>query len=209
MRVCAAARAGLAARGGCIVNTGVDAELLRRRAGARLQRQQGRRRAADQVAGDRLRRRRHPRQRGRAGLDRDAADRRRCRTIRRAPARSSRARRWAAGARRTTSPAPVCSSPAPAARFVTGAVLPVDGGYLICLTGRVDSMIVQLPGIQPEIAVPAHSRRRARLGAAGARRLVPAAAAQHRHRRLVQPAARAQERRAVAAPPSECGRPAT
>ena len=57
---------------------------------------------------------------------------------------------------------------------------------------KESSMIVQLPGIQPEIADPGHSRRRARLGAAGAGRLVPPAAAQHRDRQLVQPAARAQ-----------------
>ena len=43
------------------------------------------------------------------------------------------------------------------------------------------------------------SRRRARLGAASAGRVVPAAVAQHRDRRLVQPAARAPIGRAVAA----------
>ena len=53
------------------------------------------------------------------------------------------------------------------------------------------------------------SRRRARLGAAGAGRLVPAAAAQHRQRRLVQSAARAAARRAVAASPSDGSSSAT
>jgi hypothetical protein len=54
-------------------------------------------------------------------------------------------------------------------------------------------MIVQLPGIQPEIAIRP-SRRRTRVGAAGAAGVVPPAAAEHRDRQLVQPAAGAQER---------------
>ena len=41
-----------------------------------------------------------------------------------------------------------------AARFVTGVVLPVDGGYLDRLKESIP-MIVQLPGIQPEIAIQA------------------------------------------------------
>jgi 2,4'-dihydroxyacetophenone dioxygenase len=53
-------------------------------------------------------------------------------------------------------------------------------------------MIVQLPGIQPEIAMHRHARRRARVGAAGAGSVVPPAAAEHGDRQLVQPAARAQ-----------------
>ena len=70
MRVCAAARPLLAApSGGSIVNPASMLVLLRRRPGARLCGEQGRHRAADQVAGDRLRRRRHPgeRRRARAG----------------------------------------------------------------------------------------------------------------------------------------------
>ena len=111
MRVCAAARAGLKARRGCIVNTASMLQLLRRRPGAGLQRQQGRGGAAHQVAGHRLCGRRHPRQRGGAGLDRHAADAGaagRCRTL--APILA--ARRWAAGARRRTSPGRCCSWPA-------------------------------------------------------------------------------------------------
>jgi quercetin dioxygenase-like cupin family protein len=49
---------------------------------------------------------------------------------------------------------PVLFLASAAARFVTGVVLPVDGGYLISL--KESRMIVQLPGIQPEIADPGH-----------------------------------------------------
>ena len=48
-----------------------------------------------------------------------------------APARSSRARRWGAGASRRMWRAWWRSCVSDAARFVTGAVLPVDGGYLV------------------------------------------------------------------------------
>jgi NAD(P)-dependent dehydrogenase (short-subunit alcohol dehydrogenase family) len=56
--------------------------------------------------------------------------RRPCRTIPSAAARSCRAPPWAAGARRTRSRRARCSWPRPAARFVTGAILAIDGGYL-------------------------------------------------------------------------------
>ncbi len=75
MRLCTAARPGLAARKGCIVNT---ASMLSfffwRRPGARLQRQQGWRGAAHQIAGHCLRGGRHSGERGGTGLDRHAFD---------------------------------------------------------------------------------------------------------------------------------------
>ena len=74
MRTCTAARPLLAASRGCIVNTASMLSFFGRAAGSRLQRQQGRRRPAHQVPGDRLRRRRHPRERAGARLDRHAAD---------------------------------------------------------------------------------------------------------------------------------------
>ena len=71
-----------------------DAVDLRRRPGARLLGQQGRHRPADEVAGDRLRRRRDPRERRRPRVDRNAADRARSGRTRRARRRSSPARRF-------------------------------------------------------------------------------------------------------------------
>ena len=66
-------------------------------------------------------------------------------------------------------------------------------------------MIVQLPGIQPEIAIqaiPDDERVWVPQAPGG---LVPAAAAEHGDRQLVQPAARAQVGRAVAPHPSVVG----
>ena len=55
-------------------------------------------------------------------------------------------------------------------------------------------MIVQHPGIQPEIAIAAIPDDERVWVPQAPERLVPAAAAQHRDRQLVQPAARAQVR---------------
>ena len=96
---------------------------------ARLCREQGRRRPAHQVAGHRLCRRRHPRQRPRAGLDRNADDRRASRPTRPLRRRSSAARRWAAGAQPEDLAGGALFLCSPLAAFITGAILPVDGGY--------------------------------------------------------------------------------
>ena len=75
-------------------------------------------------------RRRDPRERGRPGLDRDAADRGAARDRAARATRSSPAPRSAAGASREDSSAPRPLPGSAAARFVTGEVLRVDGGYL-------------------------------------------------------------------------------
>ena len=184
----------------------LDAQLLRRRPGAGLQRQQGRRRAADQEPGDRLRGRRHPRQRRRARLDRDAAD----------PGAAGRpgalgadpgahAARPLGHARGRRRPGAVpgqrrgrASSPASCCRS-TAAISSPEGELHDRPTARHPAGDRR----------PGHPRRRARLGAAGARRLVPPAAAQHRHRQLVQPAARAQAPACCRATSIRPGSPAT
>ncbi len=73
MRVCAAPARSWPRRA-CNRQHRLDAVVLRRRPRAGLQRQQGRRGAADEVARHRLRAGRHPGERGGAGLDRHAAD---------------------------------------------------------------------------------------------------------------------------------------
>jgi NAD(P)-dependent dehydrogenase (short-subunit alcohol dehydrogenase family) len=127
-RVCSAARGRLAERGGAIVNL---ASMLSFFGGGLVPAYSAarRRRPSDEVARDRLCGRRHSRQRDRAGLDRDRADRA---AARRSGARPGDPRaplgRWG-------EPGDVAGAAlflaSPAAAFVTGVILPVDGGYLI------------------------------------------------------------------------------
>jgi NAD(P)-dependent dehydrogenase (short-subunit alcohol dehydrogenase family) len=130
MRVCTATRERLKASRGCIVNTASMLSFLRRRPGARLCGQQGRRRPAHQVAGDRLCARRHKSQRHRPRLDRHAAHA--------GPAGRPGARRPHPGAhahgalghaqrRGRGGDVPLHAG----GRFMTGVILPVDGGYMV------------------------------------------------------------------------------
>ena len=144
-------------RGGCIVNT---ASMLSFFGGALVpgySREQGRRGAADQVAGHRLCGRRHPRQRDRARLDRHALTQ----ALQDDPARAEAilARTpLGAGDDRTTSPA-VLFLASPAARLrhrrhpARRRRLPDH-----LTTTRPSNARQQLPGIRPEIAIAGDSR---------------------------------------------------
>jgi NAD(P)-dependent dehydrogenase (short-subunit alcohol dehydrogenase family) len=115
--------------GGCIVNT---ASMLSFFGGGLVpgQRQQGRRGAADQVAGHRLCGRRHPRQCGGAGLIATLLTQ----ALQDDPARAgpilarTPLNRWGRPEDIGNVVAFLCS---PAASFMTGTIIPVDGGYLV------------------------------------------------------------------------------
>ena len=108
----------------------VAAELPGRHQRARLHGGQVRHRRPDQGARQRVGAARRERQRDRARLHRDRQHRRRCAPIPTARARSSSASPPAAGATPTTSPERRSSSRRRASDYVSGIVLPVDGGWL-------------------------------------------------------------------------------
>ena len=128
MRVCVAAKPRFRKRA-APSSTWLRCDLLRRGARTGLRSSKGGVAAADQIAGRRLGARRHPRQRRRTGLDRDTAM---TQALRDDPAREEPilARtpmgRWGEPATWRSGAVPVLAR----RRFVTGVVLPVDGGYL-------------------------------------------------------------------------------
>ena len=108
----------------------LDVLLFRRPARAGLYREQGWRRRPRQIPGCRLCPGKYPRQRARAGLDRNRDDRSAAYQRRpqcRAPVPHPLGR-WGTPADLAPAALFLCS---PLAGYITGAVLPIDGGYLV------------------------------------------------------------------------------
>lgn len=127
MRAAAAAHELLAESKGCIVNV---ASMLSYFGGPLVpgySASTGRDRAAHQVARGRVGRRGDPGQRGCTRLDRHRPDRG-CRPTRSPPNGSSPVLRWPWGRAAEVAGA-IAFLTGPDATFITGAVLPVDGGY--------------------------------------------------------------------------------
>ena len=108
----------------------VAAELPGRHQRPGLRRGEVRHRRPDQGARERVGGARRQRQRASRPATSRPTTPRRCGTTRTGRRRSSTASRPAAGATPTTSPAPRSSSPRRASDYVSGVVLPVDGGWL-------------------------------------------------------------------------------